>query len=238
MTYKYIANKIDDDKIKYHFTVTNNNENRRDFNEINYKQFINLLKSENKDFLEIFISALKNAKTELNSAFFWECLPISKETTKRTFEFVVTKSASLENSNQDYSSFQDHITENTDPHVLSFLNYSEDAILIVPTPLPGKDYKNISKFTENAPIEQQQKLWKEVVEKLSEKLEQDPKVPKWLSTHGTGVYYLHVRVNDRPAYYHWQEYKKFKKMKKKRHRCQFQTKNNLQTKITSFREPK
>jgi len=98
---------------------------------------------------------------------------------------------------------------------ISFPNDSNpsDAILVSPTlkPESGKkyDYKNISQFTKNASDEQQQELWKEVANKLMEELEKNADAPRWLNSHGLGVYYLHVRIDEKPKHYgNYEEYKK------------------------------
>lgn len=42
-----------------------------------------------------------------------------------------------------------------------------------------------------------------------EELEKDADAPRWLNTEGTGVYYLHVRIDKNPTYYSdYPEYKK------------------------------
>ncbi|CAI2188333.1 4287_t:CDS:2 [Funneliformis geosporum] len=60
-----------------------------------------------------------------------------------------------------------------------------DAILVIPTLKPAS----------------------EVAEKLSEELKKGD-APRWLSTHGIGVKYLHVRIDEKPKYYSYVEYKK------------------------------
>ncbi|CAG8849979.1 29483_t:CDS:1, partial [Racocetra persica] len=86
---------------------------------------------------------------------------------------------------QDFSAFIPHLTPNARVRNIekllatSFPNNQQpsDAILVVPTlkrhvedSTKMLDYKNITQFTKNAPEEQQQELWKEVAEKLSEEL--------------------------------------------------------------------
>ncbi|CAG8805806.1 20175_t:CDS:2, partial [Racocetra persica] len=84
----------------------------------------------------------------------------------------------------------------------------KDATLIVPMPHHNLDYKNLSNFTKNAPKEQQIKFWQEVANKLSESLETGTPRPRWLSTHGLGVPYLHVRIDNKPKYYSHLSFKK------------------------------
>jgi len=54
-----------------------------------------------------------------------------------------------------------------------------------------------------APIEQVEEFWKIVAEQYEVAINE---VPIWLSTHGLGVYWLHVRIDTYPKYYHYQPY--------------------------------
>jgi hypothetical protein len=199
--------KLNNEAIKYSFL---NSDGTR----LTYNEFINLLSSKDESFLEKFRSALDDATSKFKCAYLWECIPVSKGTIGRNFEFVAVKSTSLNSVRQNYSSFADHIDRNRDKYACSFPNLGRDSILIVPTPQFCKegqkkyllDYKNISQFTKNAPKEQQYKFWQEVGNKMKESLNEN-EAPKWLSTHGLGVYYLHVRIDKFPKYYHWEEYR-------------------------------
>ncbi|KAF0497381.1 toll/interleukin-1 receptor domain-containing protein [Gigaspora margarita] len=194
--FKYEFTPIDNNTLKYHFL------NAKD-NELSYAEFIKLLHLGDENFLDIFKKALNEATNEL-SAYFWECPPVSKETTNKPFEFVVTKSDTLSYIKQDYSSFKKKITKCLNKDVCSFANLGKDATLIVPMPCHNLDYKNLSNFTMNAPKEQQINFWQEVANKLTESLEIS--TPKWLSTNGLGVHYLHIRIDNNPKYYSWNEY--------------------------------
>ncbi|RHZ35659.1 DUF6940 family protein [endosymbiont GvMRE of Glomus versiforme] len=219
---KYICTKINDNTYKYRFTVDNNNQNCRGYDEVSFGNFLGLLKDPNyggldKDFFQkAFQGALKDANSKF-PAYFWKCPPVSQKALDKPFEFVVIKSKSLEDISQDYYSFVPYLTQ---PNVkklsaTSFPNNRNpsDAILVIPTlrPASGKkyDYKNISQFTKSAPEEQQQALWKLVAEKLSEELSKD-NAPRWLNTHGLGVYYFHVRIDESNRYYsNYKEYEKW-----------------------------
>ncbi|CAG8764006.1 12329_t:CDS:1 [Dentiscutata erythropus] len=198
--FTYVNTPIDNDTIKYHFLNANGNK-------VSYAEFINLLHLGDENFLDTFKIALNDATNEL-SAYFWECPPVSKESTNKPFEFVVTKSKQLSYIKQDYSSFKEKIIEDLNKDVFSFSNLGKDATLIIPKPCHDLDYKNLSNFTINAPKEQQIKFWQEVANKLTENLEFG--TSKWLSTNGLGVHYLHVRIDDKPKNYSWQEYLLFK----------------------------
>jgi hypothetical protein len=64
---------------------------------------------------------------------------------------------------QDYSPFEEHFdTMKSMPSssVVSFHNLSRTSTLVVPKPLPYKNYATIRDFTRTAPLQQQQALWK------------------------------------------------------------------------------
>jgi len=80
----------------------------------------------------------------------------------------VVKSRELNDITQDYSSFQGHFKKSQDNLVVSFPSFSGDT-LIVPVPKKDSDapcsygdrvvdYKNISKFSDNALVEQWEAL--------------------------------------------------------------------------------
>jgi hypothetical protein len=64
-------------------------------------------------------------------------------------------------------------------------------------PIPGKD------FIDNAPEIQQQEFWKKVAKNF---MKEKGKV--WISVHGFGVDYTHVRISSIPKYYFNNELKK------------------------------
>ncbi|RHZ37251.1 DUF6940 family protein [endosymbiont GvMRE of Glomus versiforme] len=195
---KFLTIKINNNAIKYQFTKPDNSK-------LTWNDFINLLKTGGQE----LTNALKDANSQLKSAYFWECLPISKDTLNRPFEFVVIKNEKLNNINQNYSSFKEYIDKNEK----SFIS-RRGATLIIPLPEKNKDneeldYKNLASFIQNVPdnSEQQKTLWQEVARQLETNLED--KNPRWLSAHGLGVPYLHVRIDKQPIYYSWSEYKEF-----------------------------
>jgi len=196
--YKIIKTNISQNIIKYQFF-------KDDANQLTSIEFINFL----KEFGEEFRSFLTNANRELGSAYLWECHPISQSTINQPFEFVIIKSGELNNITQNYASFWEHIKKSISDgnnDVCSFLSLGRDANLVVPIPREGKDYKNLAEFVSNSSIRQWKTFWKEVGNKLLAELEKNDD-PKWLSTHGLGVPYLHVRIDTRPKYYSFQEYR-------------------------------
>jgi hypothetical protein len=125
---------------------------------------------------------------------------------------VVVGSSALDNITCDYSSFREHFNRSNDRNVVSFSSLSGDT-LVVPMPKQSYnrtlDYKNLREFSNNASMEQKEKFWQKVGEKMEEKLLDASGSPRWLSTSGLGVSYLHVRIDSRPKYYSFEEYRHF-----------------------------
>src|SRR3954451_22786878 len=153
LKFKINKNRIDENTIKYQIVKTNNEI-------LNYGEFLNLLKSGDKEFSRFFRDEIKSIPSDLSpslSAYFWECIPVSRNTLNRKFEFVAVKSEALNNIRQDYSSFQEHFNRSNDKNVVSFSSRSGNK-LVVPVPHWGHrwsctdyddkicDYKDIREF--------------------------------------------------------------------------------------------
>ncbi|MAF35866.1 hypothetical protein CL622_01990, partial [archaeon] len=59
---------------------------------------------------------------------------------------------------------------------------------------------HIKSFIDNASITQQKAFWKQVVKTAKKQLKMYDHI--WISTHGLGVPYLHVRISNKPKYYY------------------------------------
>jgi len=148
---KFIVTKINDNTFKYRFTVDNNNQDCRGYDEVSYGNFIGLLRDPNyggldKDFFQkAFQAALKDANSKF-PAYFWKCPPVSFKTLGKPFEFVVIKTDSFNNIPQNPSRFQEHFEKSRDNQAVSFFSPSGNC-LICPVPKGTADYINISQFT-------------------------------------------------------------------------------------------
>ena len=101
--------------------------------------------------------------------------------------------------------FQEHIKNSQNKYVISFPNLSKDTMLVVPMPVSGKNYATLKDFIDNAPEIQQQEFWKHVAEVPKKFMKENGKV--WISVHGLGVAYTHVRISTIPKYYFVSELK-------------------------------
>lgn len=166
---------------------------------LSYRNWIESLKH-SEDFIKFFNDILKNNSFR---AFFWEVKPISKDQLDSAFEFVIVESTTLSRIQTDSTPFQKYFSDGKE--VVSFPNLGGDAQLIVPTDLKKTvTYPHIAEFVRNAPVSQAINFWKTVGHQFGNHID---KLPKWLSTAGLGVYWLHIRIDSRPKYYRHNPYK-------------------------------
>jgi hypothetical protein len=138
------------------------------------------------------------------SAFFWEHPPINDANFDAHAELVLIESASLAGLNADPEAFEGQFSAHPDATVLTFPNLGADALLIVPRPLGTRDaYPHLAAFLRHAPDHQAQDLWRAAALTLREHL---GSTPRWLSTAGLGVPWLHLRLDTQPKYYRYSPY--------------------------------
>jgi hypothetical protein len=136
--------------------------------------------------------ALANAPFE---AFRWETPAITDATIARAFEFVVLDAPNLVTTPEP-DVFAEYFTG---AEVVTFVNLSGDAVLVVPSPrAPASAYPHLGAFVREAPPTQRDALWHAVALAMHDTIGEEP---VWLSTAGAGVAWLHVRLDDRPKYY-------------------------------------
>lgn len=100
---------------------------------------------------------------------------------------------------QNKKDFQEHFKTSQNKYVVAFPNLSKDTMLVVPMPTRGKNYATLRDFIDNASEIQQQAFWKKVAEVAKNFMKEKGKV--WISVHGLGVDYTHVRISSSPKYY-------------------------------------
>jgi hypothetical protein len=107
---------------------------------------------------------------------------------------------------QNKKSFQEYIKNSQNEYVVAFHNLTKDTLLVIPMPMHGKNYVTLKDFIDNAPDIQQQEFWKKVAEMAKKFMKEKGNV--WISVHGFGVPYTHVRISSSPKYYFDNELKK------------------------------
>ncbi|NES74296.1 MULTISPECIES: DUF6940 family protein [Okeania] len=184
------------------YTVTQNGQ------PIPYSEVLNLWQYES-NFRSFFISLLSKSPF---SAYRWETPSITKDTSKRQFEFVLLNSPGLAR-NPDKRTFSDYFrTDNLNNGIVVFENLGKDAILVAPSPRDSEPswggtafsaYSHLAAFIRGAPDGQKQALWRIVGQTVQQKISDHP---LWVSTAGGGVAWLHVRLDSRPKYYGYKMY--------------------------------
>ena len=139
----------------------------------------------------------------IKSPYFWRTsVQSSKKDLPYKEEFL--EDERLLNKKQDLKTFEEKFKK--EKYAVSFPNLSGDTILVVPVPRKGKRFTNMFYFMNNASEIQKKELWKKVAEQAKEFLKTNEKI--WISTHGLGVNYLHVRICNNPKYYENSKLKK------------------------------
>lgn len=136
-------------------------------------------------------------------AFFWENRPVNKQNINEPYECNLVKSSFLSKQAPDLQAFDEYLK--SDQSIVTFPNLGRDAQLIVPCPKnTNNTYTHIGTFVRGADDEQIQQLWKIAGQQM---LLEIGTAPKWLSTSGLGVFWLHIRIDLRPKYYQTEDYK-------------------------------
>lgn len=191
--YKIIEEYIEPGKITKYKII-------EDDKEVSLSRVIDLWKN-SIDFRNLFINTLSESPYE---AYFWEVKPFRRNTINEAFEFVLINSTMLPGIIANKSSFEKFF--DNEQSVVCFPNLGRDAQLIVPTALGDQsNYAHMAKFVRNALRDQIDEFWQRVGME-TEKFINDQ--PRWLSTAGLGVYWLHVRIDSRPKYYRYDPYKR------------------------------
>ena len=166
---------------------------------LSFREVIDLMQNSLK-FRQFFTDILRESPY---AGYFWEVKPITKNRLDEDFEFVLVNTDAFKRLSPERQFFEQYF--DTDKPIVTFPNLSGDAQLIVPTNVSEDEhYTHLVTFVRNAPHQQVAEFW-EVVGEQYEALIGD--APRWLSTSGLGVFWLHVRVDTRPKYYQYQPYK-------------------------------
>lgn len=148
---------------------------------------------------------LMHSQASIRRAFFFECVPVSAETIALTpFQCAFVTSDALGRIAEDRETFSTHFGSGSDENsvpVVAFANLGGDATLVVPTPADGANHAHLAAFSLTAQRATQAALWKRTATELLARVRRRGALPVWLSTSGLGVFYLHVRICDKPKYY-------------------------------------
>lgn len=149
-------------------------------------------------FVEDFVHELRRCPFP---AFFFETPPVTAATLDRAFEFVLIDAPSLARVQASSHAFR----EKLDPReqVASFHNLGGNAVLIAPCD-HGADYGHLASFVRTGSAPQVHAFWRAAGAAL---MAECGEAPRWLSSAGLGVPWLHLRIDARPKYYKYGPYR-------------------------------
>ena len=153
-------------------------------------------------FSEFFVSVLRASSFD---TFFFECPPVTRATIRRDYEHVTVRAHRFRSASA--SDFQSHF-DGCAMGAVTFANLGGDAQLVAPCPRSADhhQYGHIAAFTRGAAMPQQVELWKLTGLTMRQTLERRSAARTWLNTEGSGVPWLHVRMDSTPKYYHHMAY--------------------------------
>lgn len=131
------------------------------------------------------------------AAYFWELPGLRAGSLEVPYEHVVVDAPALVGARPAPEVFADEVGE---AGVASFDNLGRDARLVVPAHDEGvaaEAYTHLAAFVRAAPRTQAHVVFLEASRTLREELTRGP---RWLSTSGLGVPWVHVRIDQRPKY--------------------------------------
>jgi hypothetical protein len=189
---------------------------------ITFQEFLENLRDGDTALINLMSTIMRHhSSSQQFSAIFWECTPVSQSTANSIpLEFVILDAPALSERQFDLTAFQDQfqqVAHERDDGVISFSNLRKDAILVVPTPLEYQTSRfnypqymtHLASFHVGASESHVSNLWRGIGKTFLNILgsERDSKRKFWLSTSGLGVSWLHIRIDTRPKYYNYVEYK-------------------------------
>ncbi|MDX1516454.1 MAG: hypothetical protein R3288_06420 [Woeseiaceae bacterium] len=138
-------------------------------------------------------------------AFYWELPALTTADLAGHAEFVLIEGRMLARMAPEPQVFAAYFSRQPDQDVAVFANLGGDATLIAPCPRSADPvYAHLASFLRGAAAEQIRSLWRVSAEALLHELGD---APRWLSTAGGGVAWLHVRIDRRPKYYRHDPYR-------------------------------
>lgn len=144
-------------------------------------------------------------------SFYWECPPVSLATLDRPFEFMVIDAPHLARFAPNQGPFSEYLDELTGQEIVrSFLSFTKESLLMAPAQsiADASVFTHIASFFRGAPAKQQDAMWCCLGEALRDRLNAVGTTTNvWVSTEGSGVHWLHFRMDARPKYYEWRQYR-------------------------------
>lgn len=138
-------------------------------------------------------------------ACFWELPPLTPASSLDAFECVMRPAPGLAAAQPQAQPFAAHFQRHADPAQAAavFAGLGRDALMIAPCPrAPHAAYTHLLAFVRAAPRWQAVAIWPILARTVASlRAAGIRREPLWISTSGSGVHWLHLRLDSRPKYY-------------------------------------
>jgi hypothetical protein len=139
------------------------------------------------------------------NACFWELPPLTPASEGDAFECVMRYAPDLATAQPQAQPFAEHFARHDDPAEAAavFASLGRDALMIAPCPrVPYAAYTHLLAFVRTAPRWQAVAIWPILARTVASlRAAGAQREPLWISTSGSGVHWLHLRLDSRPKYY-------------------------------------
>jgi hypothetical protein len=134
---------------------------------------------------------------------------------RKRFEFVLVDAPSLQSfaeSSPDPQALAEHLSA-CRSYGCAFPNLGGDAQLIAPNARPPLDgsyaipYSHLAAFCRHAPADQVAHVWQLAAREYQQRISSTTETV-WFSTSGTGIAWLHFRLDHRPKYYTYKAFQR------------------------------
>jgi len=175
---------------------------------VSFRQAVDLWADEAQGEMFRLFTSLAIASS-MFKALRWETPCVNQSTADQGFEFVLIDAPSLqrkENSAPFAEPFKKQQAADPSQAHATFPNIGGNAIMIAPLPAntDGVNHCHLGSYLRTADEADCSALWVAVGKAMQDRIG-DRNV--WLNTAGGGVPWLHIRLDDRPKYYHHSEYR-------------------------------
>lgn len=181
---------------------------RNDKKYLSWNDFYNLIQTDNSKY--IYMAICDILRTNLFISYYLEFSPTTYNLMSDIiFEFVLVKTSDFVNKTDIYSFGESNLNTNSNL-IYSFYNLSKTSILISPCYNHNYNiniYNNIGTFMRSTNLEQKLLLLTTSFINYFNELLKNPDKKLWLSTHGKGIGWLHMRIDNTAKYISWKSYK-------------------------------
>jgi len=170
---------------------------------ITWGAFISLTEEKDWKFCKTLKKAILSTKFP---TLFLNCPPLTSINLGEVFEMALMDAKNLSAIKTDAHTFAEYFKKEKDLAV-SFHNLGGDALMVCPTPLKDHNieiYSSLEPFIRCSPMKQQVEFWGKVGSGLNLL---KAKRTVWLNTAGGKVHYIHMRMDSRPKYYHYDKFR-------------------------------